>query len=200
MISYYDNKDHDINIQSTTGENYYDKGTAYINPSLKSNYPTTDGQVSDSPFFIKLGHEMAHGMDPEKNGDVFGPWVGGRTQSKDDDVSHSEIFASHIENQLRAENNLPLRVSYRVSKGNKVARGVDFETMLIDSTGNSIYFNNYGKNIRTQIKPGDPYSAYEDYINCGQPLRGRFNYYNNTKNKKNENLFNRYFIASNYFL
>ncbi|WP_390456115.1 RHS repeat-associated core domain-containing protein, partial [Chryseobacterium sp. Alg-005] len=184
MISYYDNKDHDINIQSTTGENYYDNGTAYINPSLASNYPTSDGQVSDSPFYVKLGHEMGHGMDPMKNSDLFGPWVGGKTESKDDDISHSEIFASHIENQLRAENKLPLRVSYRASKANKVARGVDIETMLIDSTGNSIYFNSYGQNLQNQLKPGDALNAYYDYIGCGQPLKGRYNYYDNAKKQK----------------
>ncbi|MCX8532085.1 DUF6443 domain-containing protein [Chryseobacterium luquanense] len=182
MISYYDNKNHDINIQSTTGENNYENGTAYINLSSKSNYPTSDGQVSDSPFFIKLGHEMGHGMDPMKKSDLFGPWVGGKTQN--DKVSHSEIFASHIENKLRAENGLPLRVSYMVNPNNKIANGVDLQTMLIDSTGNSVYFNGYGQNLQNQLKPGDPYNAFMDYIGCGEPLKGRYNYYNNVKKQK----------------
>lgn len=182
IISYYDNKDHDINIQSTAGENYYENGTAYVNLSLKSNYPTSDGQVSDSPFYIKLGHEMGHGMDPMKKSDLFGPWVGGKT--KNDNVSHSEIFASHIENKLRAENGLPLRVSYMVNPNNKIANGVDLKTMLIDSSGNSVYFNGYGQNLQNQLKPGDPYNAFMDYIGCGQPLKGRYNYYENVKKQK----------------
>jgi len=183
IISYY-NKNHDINIQSTTDENSYNNGTAYVNLSLKSNYPTSDGQVSDSPFYIKLAHEMAHGMNPMKKSDLFGPWVGGKTETKSDDISHSEIFASHIENKLRAENKLPLRVSYRHNPANKTAKGVDVHTMLIDSTGNSIYFNGYGQNLQTQLKFTDVLNAYYNYIGSEKPLKGRFNYYDNAKKQK----------------
>jgi len=124
---------------------------------------------------------MAHGTDPMKNSDLFGPWVGGKT--KNDNVSHSEIFASHIENKLRAENGLPLRVSYMINPNNKIANGVDLQTMLIDSTGNSIYFNSYGQNLQNQLQPRDPYNAFMDYIGGGQPLKGRYNYYDNVKKR-----------------
>lgn len=155
-----------------------------VHPSLASNYPTSDGKVTDSPFYIKLGHEMGHGMDPMKNSDLFGPWVGGKTESKDDDISHSEIFASHIENKLRAENGLPLRVSYGYNPKNKTTKGVDIQTLLIDSTGNSIYFNSYGGNLQTQLNSNDVFNAYYNHLGKEKPLKGRFNYYNNVKKQK----------------
>ncbi|MFN1217842.1 hypothetical protein ACKW6Q_12815 [Chryseobacterium kwangjuense] len=58
---------------------------------------------------------------------------------------------------------------------------VDPNTIPIDSTGNSVYYNKYGRNIRFDMKPDDPYDAYQDFIGCGLPLTNRFNYYDNKK-------------------
>ncbi|MGU3377657.1 hypothetical protein [Chryseobacterium sp. M5A1_1a] len=115
-------------------------------------------------------------MDPSKY-ILFGTWT-------DPTISAGEIYASHLENKIRAENGLPLRVSYGINLSNKIANGVDYRTILIDSTGNSVYYNNYGKNIRFDMKSIDPYDAYMDCIGCGKSLKNRFNYYNNAKKQK----------------
>ncbi len=57
--------------------------------------------------------------------------------------------------------------------------------MLIDSTGNSIYFNSYGGNLQTQVTYKDVYNAFDNYTDPKKPfLKGRFNYYNNVKKQK----------------
>ncbi|ROH99390.1 DUF6443 domain-containing protein [Chryseobacterium daecheongense] len=183
MISFFDNSKNNINIQITTGINNYLNGVAYINPDLSSSYPTSDGKFSDSPFFIKLGHEMAHGMDPEKNIDALGLWVGGKTKTKDDDVSWSEVYASHIENQLRGENSLPLRISYRTFIQNGIKK-IDGETVLIDTVGNSVFYNSKGKRLDA-ITLGEKFDAYHSFYNIfvTNCLTNRFNYYQNVKKK-----------------
>lgn len=190
LVSYFDNADHNVSL-------VYEKGSMEagieksdpikLDPKMSRKFPQTNG-FQESPFFVNLGHELGHKMDPNKYA-LFGSWT-------DPTISASEIYASHLENKIRAENGLPLRVSYGINLNNKVANGVDPRTMLIDSTGNSVYYNNYGKNIRFDMKAGDPFNAYLDCIGCGKPLTNRFNYYNNVKNKKNENLFNKYCFTS----
>lgn len=52
-------------------------------------------------------------------------------------ISHSEKYASHIENQIRAEWGMSLRASYRITD----SKGMDPATMLVDKFGNSTYYN-----------------------------------------------------------
>jgi hypothetical protein len=178
LVSYFDNDKRDVSLVYSKGE--FDAGKEYsdpikLDPNMSKKLPQTNG-FQESPFFVNLGHELGHKMDPNKYV-LFGSWTA-------PDISASEIYASHIENQIRAENGLPLRVSYGVNLNNKVANGVDRRTILIDSTGNSVYYNNYGKSLRSDMKPGDPFHAYLDCIGCGKPLTNRFNYYNNAKKQK----------------
>nr|WP_228414760.1 RHS repeat-associated core domain-containing protein [Chryseobacterium sp. G0201] len=178
LVSYFDNDKHDVNLTYAKGEFNAGKQNSdpiRLDPKISNKLPQTNG-YQESPFFVNLGHELAHKMDPSKYV-LFGTWT-------DPTISAGEIYASHIENMVRAENGLPLRVSYGVNLNNKIANGVDHRTILIDSTGNSVYYNNYGKNIRFDMKPGDPYDAYLDCIGCGKPLSNRFNYYNNAKKQK----------------
>lgn len=64
------------------------------------------GSTSRPPF-IGLGHEMAHGLD-DINGTLNTSLIPGYSKIKE-----AEKFATHIENQLRNEHNIPLRTHYR---------------------------------------------------------------------------------------
>lgn len=101
------------------------------------------GNNNQRPTFISLGHELAHIKDS---------WSGTLDQSRWFSVPNAnggftpipkaEIYATHVENQLRAENNLPLRTSYAaVPNGNPAGPSILFpgtrESRFYDSNGNS---------------------------------------------------------------
>ncbi|MDF2551445.1 MAG: hypothetical protein K0R77_720 [Chryseobacterium sp.] len=56
-------------------------------------------------------------------------------------------------------------------------RGGDINTMLIDRLERVYILTGYGQNLQTQIT----LNAFMDYIGCRQPLKSRYNYYDNTK-------------------
>ncbi|MFA0963837.1 RHS repeat-associated core domain-containing protein [Roseivirga sp. BDSF3-8] len=89
--------------------------------------------LTNRPTFVGLAHELYHSVD-DIRGTVSGKKVGNTIQA--------EIFASHGENLIRAENFLPLRVQYNSG------------TPIIDSFGNSIYYgNNYYNDLKLKPKP-----------------------------------------------
>ena len=132
-----DSKEH-FTIVKGYGGNSYDPKTNEItfDPSSTTGGLNTSGSTS-RPTFIGLTHEMAHAFDDSRPGPIDLTPVGTTNQA--------EIFASHKENQIRSEHNLPLRVQY--NKG----------TPIIDSFGNSIYYNtNYNDGyykLNLQRKP-----------------------------------------------
>ena len=68
------------------------------------------------PGFIGLGHELAHAQDKIFDGKIdYSRWYTptGGTSPKDD-IPRAEIFSTHIENLLRAENNISLRAFYSI--------------------------------------------------------------------------------------
>jgi RHS repeat-associated protein len=102
------------------------------NPQIKENSTKPDGSaiftsftqnvsldtsagVKSSDFYVTLFHELAHGYsDQVYNKELLdATWI-----EKDDDlgirkpITKSEIYASDIENRLRQEKGLPLRVNY----------------------------------------------------------------------------------------
>lgn len=96
---------------------------------------TTNG-MNASPK-INLGHELGHILY-SWNGGTRKKWFSVNTDKGDREISISEIFATHIENKLRAENNLPLRVYYTVD-----SYGHGYGPKLIStSLGVSRYFSN----------------------------------------------------------
>jgi RHS repeat-associated protein len=123
-----------IEIRSTTGDNVTQDGILYVNPNAKQDAPTEKG-VQRLPFKITLGHEMAHGL-ANVQGVAFKDWVTIPTEKGDRTLSQSEIYASHIENNLRAEQGLPLRTHYSPETGG----GVNEDTRLLDSKGRSLYY------------------------------------------------------------
>lgn len=103
-------------------------------------------------------------------------------------MSRGEIFASHVENMIRAENGLPLRTSY--SKNPTVPEGLDIQTVLIDCTGNSFYYQSANTPFEYNGRNGD---AADDRKSAARSVYGtaassilkrRYNYYDNVRHTK----------------
>ncbi len=88
-------------------------------PGNTSGGPNEKGNTS-RPAFIGLGHELGHSFDKVSDGKInYAPWPGVTGARK------AEMFATHIENMLRAENQIPLRTHYGInnSSGSPVYEG-----------------------------------------------------------------------------
>lgn len=87
------------------------------------------------PAFIGLGHEMAHIQDKWSDGFIdTSDWYGGKI---------ADQYATHVENQIRAEHGITLRTHYGANEENGVITGPNSNTRIIDSSGRSIYYNTY---------------------------------------------------------
>jgi RHS repeat-associated protein len=99
-------------VQSSEG-NSYDPSNNLIkfDPSSKDGGLNEKG-VTSRPTYVGLGHEMGHAVDDDRG-----------TLSKSIDPSlgymETEKFATHIENQIRSEHNLPLRTHYGIDSSGK---------------------------------------------------------------------------------
>jgi RHS repeat-associated protein len=75
----------------------------------------------DRPSFIGLGHELAHAFDKISDGWIdYTPWyvpTGGNA------VPKAEIYATHMENLIRAENNVNLRAFYSIDNTTGIPKG-----------------------------------------------------------------------------
>jgi RHS repeat-associated protein len=121
-----------IEIRSHTGNNVTDGSTLYVNPGADQSAPTEKGSQK-LPFSITLGHEMAHGL-ANTQGVAFKDWVTLPTEAGDRTLSQSEIYATHVENNLRGERGLPLRTQYsQDGDGNPMS-----ETRILDSKARSL--------------------------------------------------------------
>lgn len=196
LVGYFDNIKNNIKIEQTSDGNYYKDGVAYINTTNTFQAYTVNG-LENIPLFIALGHELAHGMDPQKNPNFFGPWIDTRTSQEIKDgkkcetcISNSEKYASHVENKIRAEWNLSLRASYRIINNTEMDRA----TMLVDKSGNSTYYNRRGERLPgvTGFDKSDAYDSIK--FNTNNQLLNRYNYYENRKQPN----FLRLFLLWNY--
>lgn len=105
-------------------------GTIYFNPYKSIGPLDTRGSIN-RPAYIGLGHELlGHGLDANRGTTDYTPIAG-------QDFSVSENFATHVENQLRAEHWLPLRTFY----GRDLSSGKGFYPLIND--GKSLYYDNY---------------------------------------------------------
>ncbi len=123
-----------IEIRSHTGNNVTDGSILYVNPGADQSAPTEKGSQK-LPFSITLGHEMAHGL-ANAQGVAFKDWVTLPTEAGDRTLSQSEIYATHVENNLRGERGMPLRTHYsQDGDGNPMS-----ETRILDSKARSLYY------------------------------------------------------------
>lgn len=117
--------------------------------------PTTEGSRIDP--MITLGHELAH-IDYNWNVGVNKTWFNIIVADKNENptqrpISISEIHATHIENKLRSENNLPLRTHYGVDQsGDGIGPRIINRSIRASHYYNSKGITNY-KTLRRNITP-----------------------------------------------
>ena len=107
-----------------------------INPNSTSVIPTEKGGTTP-PFSISLGHEMAHIEDNWKGTLDQSTWfsttdANGNTQN----TPKAEIYSTHRENQLRAEQGIPLRTHYGVDANGS---GYEPSRIIINSTRTAVF-------------------------------------------------------------
>ncbi|WP_369014637.1 DUF6443 domain-containing protein [Flavobacterium anhuiense] len=170
LIDEFSGEKKDVFLKYSEGKNIADGNTIFIDP--KSNEKTwTQSGFQESPFFVTLGHELGHVNDPTKINDS---WY-------KDDVSRSEIRATHIENKIRSEAGLPLRTHYS-SLFNKTTNTYSPNPLstIIDSQGNSVYYNISGSRYlhSNTAAPKQMEASIRDGIRAsgGVILNSRFNY------------------------
>ncbi|WP_422349038.1 DUF6443 domain-containing protein [Flagellimonas sp.] len=137
-----------VEILKSGGNNADDNGT-YVkwNPNNTNGPP--DGGNNQRPAFIGLGHELAHIQDVWNGGADQNTWftvpgANGAVQS----VPNAEIYSTHVENQLRAENNLPLRTSYAADPNGNPSG----PSLLFPNSRQSRYYNSNG-NTNQNYRP-----------------------------------------------
>ena len=103
MIGELHSTEKDITIMQHT-KNVADGLNVGFNPESKIAGMNQKGETT-APNYISLGHELAHTWDELKGTIDKTPWLSPT-------ILQAEKFATHIENQLRAEHGLPLRTHY----------------------------------------------------------------------------------------
>lgn len=129
------------------------KNGSYIiwDPNNTNGAPDQKGNTTRDSY-IGLGHEMAHVQDVWNGTINNGTWQS-VTDAKGNPVNipYAEIYSTHKENLIRAENGVPLRVSYgKDSYGNP-----DPSTRIIRAgTSVSIYYQQNGTTNYSPLKKG----------------------------------------------
>ena len=163
LIDFFSGSKHDLTINN--GKDSQDKkfaigSSVFFDVDTDTPLDTTEGEQSS--LFTDLAHEIAHAKSSETKEptrDLIWYW------SFTKEITLDEINASHIENQIRAENNLPLRTHY-----SRNSNGSPYEpSRLIDRRGNSTHFGS--DNILISPLPTVNVEA-----SGGQIFKDRFNY------------------------
>lgn len=123
-------------LKTKRGNNADNTAGTYVrwNPTNENGPP--DGNNNLRPSWVGLSHELAHIED-------F--WDGGVNNNRwfaigNDAIPRAEIYATHIENKIRGERNLPLRTSYAVDpNGNPVGPRI-----ITPNSRNSRYYDMNG--------------------------------------------------------
>jgi len=119
-------------IEFPTSSNNLSDITVSFAPTSTSGGPNQDGN-RQRPAYIGLAHELAHAEDKINGTLVSTVW----TRIGTTPIYDAERYAMHVENQIRAENGLPLRTAYTTQSGRLIAPALIPGTRL--STN---YFNN----------------------------------------------------------
>ena len=105
-------------IKGGNSFNAVDKATGMTNvvrwaPSNTNGGPDANLNTN-RPAFIGLGHELAHAQDQIYDGKIdYGKWYLPTGESDANKfIRNAEIYSTHVENLLRAENNINLRAFY----------------------------------------------------------------------------------------
>jgi hypothetical protein len=134
LVGFFGNEKNNVFIKQNNEKNENtNRGTSVLmNPEMKGGIVPTEKGAQESPFYVALGHEMAHTQDYYLRGTDIPqkPWLEGIARE-------SEKYATHIENQIRAENRLSLRTHYAIN-----ADKTGYQpSRIIDSNGRSLFYN-----------------------------------------------------------
>ena len=121
--------------------NTADPGGNFIrwNPTSPNGGIDANGN-ENRPSFIGLGHEMAHIQDIWNGTYDSSPWVTVATAAGSVTIPNSEKYATHIENQLRSENNIPLRTHYGIDQSTGIRVGLESTRIISPNTNGSIFY------------------------------------------------------------
>jgi hypothetical protein len=112
-------------LQSDSDFFFIGKGSnSTVGRSVKFDPSSTQSGIDETggrnrPAYIGLAHELAHALDWDDGSIDAGTWI---TYSDGRTSTNAEKYASHVENQIRAENKIPLRAYYGIDKGKGVGR------------------------------------------------------------------------------
>jgi RHS repeat-associated protein len=126
------------------------------NPNGSTSAPDQKGSTQ-RPSYVGLGHELAHIQDVWKGTINRGTWQTGTDPNGNSySIPNAEIYSTHMENRIRAEHGLPLRVSYGVGLNGSI----DWSTRIIRSgTSQSLFYDQNGNtNFRTLKKRQSPFT------------------------------------------
>jgi hypothetical protein len=100
--------------------------------------------------YIGLAHELGHVQDIWRGTVNHGNWQTVQDENGNNvPIEYSEIYSTHVENKIRAENGVPLRVSYCVDP----AGNPDNQTRIIRvGTSESLYIQQNGTINYTGLK------------------------------------------------
>lgn len=154
IIDYFSNDQRNIGIQSSIDAdingNFIDLGAQgypviHMKSDLSgSNIPTQAG-MQQSPFWLDMGHELAHGVDWTVRGSAAGATRDGIMIQEATGsganyaiLKRTELVATYAENLMRQDAGLPLRTHYYPSSIGLPGAG----PQLINSKGGSTMINN----------------------------------------------------------
>ena len=142
LIDYFSNDENNAYIQFDEGNNVIDlsgvSSTIYLNKDFIGETVPTEAGMQQMPFWLVVGHELSHRVDYlKRRNEVSKIWI----EEENVKIKNTEIQATHYENLMREEANLPLRTHYAtISAGRNV---MPYEpSRLINKKGRSIVLPN----------------------------------------------------------
>ena len=148
VVGYFNNDSRQANFRGyhKLSTHATPNGSIYIKDGFQTNDILTVNGLEAAKMFLLFGHELAHIIDKYENGKRYqDTWA---TKSNGDPIFRSEIFASHIENQIRAQSGLPLRKYYGLYQDPETGRISGLSgTLLLDGDNNSLYFRQTAPSI-----------------------------------------------------
>ena len=141
LVSYLMNSENSVQIMDRGKNGTSDDGKeVYWNQADKTGGGVDTKGSSERDPVIGLGHELGHIDGMWKKLVNNKKWHSVKNNNGEfEDIPNSEIYSTHVENQLRAENNMPLREYYADDPGRD---GENAGTRLINArTGKSLYVN-----------------------------------------------------------
>lgn len=170
LIDHFDKAGNDVTIEYSKGNFSYTQGKVLADwaEADRAKVMTTKG-FQGSYNFVTLGHELGHAFDPNKY-DRSISWLPLSQRNH----SEGEIYATHIENMIRAESGLPLRTHYLTQKG-----GVGYPaSAMIDNNGNSVFFGVNGtRSVFKGVQSRNDSWNISKGAHGGEILKNRYNYY-----------------------